>query len=62
MTEKLLIERRSCCGFLWEEYAYPINNIESALKDLRFLRREESKLKYAGELRLVRITKEIIDE
>lgn len=60
VSTKLIIERKFPLSTgLWKNFAYPKDNIEEARKTLDYLREEEAKKKFKGELRLVRETREI---
>lgn len=59
MSTRLIIERKGT-GLCWEVVAHPRNDIVEAKETLEWLRREENKRRYKGNLRLVRETREIL--
>ncbi len=60
MSVTLYIERKAKHRKVWEVIGYPRNNVPEAKTLLERLRKEERIKKFKGDLRLVRVTREIL--
>ena len=62
METRLIIERKGGAGLDWDTVAHPVDNIDEAKKNLQWLRDKEQNKNYMGKFRIVRETREIIDD